>query len=39
VEEGFCDRMTADWDKALRWIHEALKSGTALSIGLAGNAG
>ncbi|HUV86625.1 MAG TPA: urocanate hydratase [bacterium] len=39
VEQGFCDRMTADVDEALRWRDEALKKKEPLSIGLVGNAG
>jgi urocanate hydratase len=38
VEEGYCDRQTADLDEALRWIDEARTAGVGLSVGLAGNA-
>ncbi len=38
VEEGYCDRETADLDEALRWIEEAKSAGTGLSVGLVGNA-
>jgi len=39
VDQGFCDRMTAELDEALAWKDEAVKRGTPLSIGLVGNAG
>ena len=39
VDQGFCDRMTADLDEALRWRDDALEAGEALSVGLVGNAG
>jgi len=35
---GYCDRMTADLDEALDWVAEAMRSRTALSVGLVGNA-
>jgi urocanate hydratase len=38
VETGYCDRMTHDLDEALRWVREATDAGTALSVGLVGNA-
>jgi urocanate hydratase len=38
VREGFCDRMTASLEEALRWAEEATRSGHPLSIGLVGNA-
>jgi len=38
VEEGYCDRQTADLDEALGWIREATAAGTGLSVGLVGNA-
>jgi urocanate hydratase len=38
VREGFCDRMTASLDEALRWAEEATRAGQPLSIGLVGNA-
>ncbi|MBN1780077.1 urocanate hydratase [bacterium] len=37
VNEGFCDRMTADLDEAIRWMESAVRTGEPLSIGLAGN--
>ena len=39
VKEGYCDRMTADREEAMRWIKEAKKNSQPLSIGLVGNAG
>jgi urocanate hydratase len=39
VRQGYCDRMTRDVGEAVRWVEEAKKSGQALSVGLAGNAG
>lgn len=39
VNEGFCDRMTASIEEALRWIKTALKAEQPLSVGLVGNAG
>ena len=38
IDSGYCDRMTADVDEALAWIEAARAAGTALSVGLAGNA-
>jgi urocanate hydratase len=38
VREGFCDRMTASLEEALRWAEEATRAGHPLSIGLVGNA-
>jgi urocanate hydratase len=38
VREGFCDRMTADLDEALRWADEAVRARRPLSVGLVGNA-
>ncbi len=38
VEEGYCDRKTADLDEALSWIEAARDAGEALSVGLLGNA-
>jgi urocanate hydratase len=35
---GYCDRKTASLDEALRWIDEARRSKTPLSVGLLGNA-
>ncbi|MBN1543209.1 urocanate hydratase [candidate division KSB1 bacterium] len=39
VCEGYCDRMTADVDEAIRWAREAQKQQKPLSIGVVGNAG
>ncbi len=39
IDEGFCDRMTADLHEALLWVNEALRSKNPLSIGFLGNAG
>jgi urocanate hydratase len=38
VEEGYCDKQTADLDEALAWIEAARDAGEALSVGLLGNA-
>lgn len=38
VKEGYCDRMSESLDEALKWVEEAKRSGTPLSIGLVGNA-
>jgi urocanate hydratase len=38
VASGYCDRSTRSLDEALAWIAEATRSGTALSVGLVGNA-
>ncbi len=38
VEEGYCDRITDDMDKALEWVIDAKKQKTPLSVGLVGNA-
>jgi urocanate hydratase len=38
VDEGYCDRMTAELDEALGWIDTAKKAGEPLSVGLIGNA-
>jgi urocanate hydratase len=35
---GYCDRMTTDLDEALGWVDDARRTGTALSVGLVGNA-
>ncbi|MDH5234055.1 MAG: urocanate hydratase [Gemmatimonadota bacterium] len=35
---GYCDRMTADLDEAMRWIREAQQAKRGLSVGLVGNA-
>ncbi len=37
LDTRYCDRMTADLDEALAWVHEATGAGRALSIGLVGN--
>jgi urocanate hydratase len=39
VKEGYCDRITADPQEAVRWVEEAKKKEAPLSIGLVGNAG
>jgi urocanate hydratase len=38
IETGYCDRMTASLDEALRWIDDAKATKQALSVGLVGNA-
>ncbi|MGK2961139.1 MAG: urocanate hydratase [Gemmatimonadaceae bacterium] len=38
IETRYCDRKTSSLDQALEWIEEARSSGTALSVGLVGNA-
>ena len=38
VEEGYCDRITDDMDKALEWVIDAKEQKTPLSVGLVGNA-
>jgi urocanate hydratase len=38
VESGYCDRIATSLDQALRLLTEAGKKGTALSVGLVGNA-
>jgi urocanate hydratase len=38
LASGYCDRKTSSLDEALRWIDEARAAGTALSVGLVGNA-
>jgi urocanate hydratase len=37
IATRYCDRRTADLDQALRWIDEARRTGSALSVGLVGN--
>ena len=37
VEAGYCDRMSHDLDEALGWVFDAVRSGSALSVGLVGN--
>ena len=39
VKEGYCDRMTADVEEAIRWVRDAQAHKQPLSIGLVGNAG
>ena len=39
VKEGYCDRMTADREQAVRWVEDARRKGEPLSVGLVGNAG
>lgn len=38
INEGYCNRLTENLDEALRWINEAKKNKTPLSVGLVGNA-
>ena len=38
LETRYCDRKTSSLDEAMKWIDEARSSGSALSIGLVGNA-
>ena len=38
LKSGYCDKMTADLDEALRWIREAQAAKRGLSVGLVGNA-
>ncbi len=38
LDTGYCDRMTADLDEAMRWIREAQAAKKGLSVGLVGNA-
>ena len=38
VESGYCDRITTTVDEALETLAEARKKGSALSVGLVGNA-
>jgi urocanate hydratase len=38
IATGYCDRKTSSLDEALAWIREAQAAGTALSVGLVGNA-
>ncbi|NQT27061.1 urocanate hydratase [candidate division KSB1 bacterium] len=39
VREGYCDRMTADVEDAIRWVRDAQAHKRSLSVGLVGNAG
>lgn len=38
VKQGYCDKMTDDFEEALKWIQEARQNKEPLSIGLVGNA-
>ena len=38
VDSGYCDRIAGSVDEALQLLAEAGKKGTALSVGLVGNA-
>ncbi|MCL4214369.1 MAG: urocanate hydratase [Gemmatimonadales bacterium] len=38
LKTGYCDKMTADLDEAMRWICEAQGAKRGLSVGLVGNA-
>lgn len=38
VEEGYCDKITSDIDEAMKWVMEAKREETPLSVGLVGNA-
>ena len=38
LQSGYCDKMTADFDEAMRWIREAQAARRGLSVGLVGNA-
>ena len=38
LQSGYCDKMTADVDEAMRWIREAQAARRGLSVGLVGNA-
>ncbi|MBL8995896.1 MAG: urocanate hydratase [Gemmatimonadetes bacterium] len=38
LKTGYCDKMTADLDEAMRWIREAQGAKRGLSVGLVGNA-
>ena len=38
LDTGYCDKMTADLDEAMRWIREAQAAKRGLSVGLVGNA-
>lgn len=37
IEKAYCDRKTKSLDEALKWIDEAVKKKTSLSVGLVGN--
>jgi urocanate hydratase len=38
LDTGYCDRMTANLDEAVRWIRQAQAAKHGLSVGLVGNA-
>ncbi len=38
VKQGYCDKMTDDFEEALKWVQEARQNKEPLSIGLVGNA-
>ncbi len=38
VKEGYCDEITSDIDEAIKWVMEAKREETPLSVGLVGNA-
>jgi urocanate hydratase len=38
VEEGYCDKITSNIDEAIKWVMEAKREETPLSVGLVGNA-
>jgi urocanate hydratase len=38
VEEGYCDKNTSNIDEAIKWVMEAKRDETPLSVGLVGNA-
>jgi len=38
LQSGYCDKMTQDFDEAMRWIREAQAAKRGLSVGLVGNA-
>ncbi len=37
IATGYCDKKTRSVDEALKWIDDAVKSGSPLSVGLVGN--
>ena len=37
IATGYCEKKTGSLDEALKWIDDAVKSGTPLSVGLIGN--
>lgn len=39
IETRYCDRMTYDYEEAIRWAQEAKEKGEAISIGLVGDIG